>query len=194
MIDDQLSVRLRYLVQQNRGLAHFAVKQIWHSWRVRAGFAGDFDEAVSVAYMGLIRAAQYFDPAKAKFSTLAVLVIRRMVMSEAVTRRACIRVPQAPALEGRRVHVEHLVEDSPRYIQREPEQPAMDLSDEWTPAGKALRHLPEREQHVVSQYYMHDQTLAQIGQEMHLTRERVRQLRDQGMASMRAEMGVAPCC
>jgi len=58
-----------------------------------------------------------------------------------------------------------------------------------------LENIPQREATVLSLYYGLDgpaMTLQQIGQKLHVTRERVRQLRNNGLEFMREDMGFSP--
>jgi RNA polymerase sigma factor for flagellar operon FliA len=52
----------------------------------------------------------------------------------------------------------------------------------------AIKHLPEREQHIMSMYYEHDMNLKEIAAVLDVTESRVCQLHSQSIARLRAKM------
>jgi RNA polymerase sigma factor (sigma-70 family) len=166
------------------------------------------DEAVSAGNVGLVKAcnSHRFDPARGRFSTFACQAIRREILQHATQYAAPVRVPsyhdrsprvgstakmraykeaarrsryfaggEADSLpardEGRRDDTEENVRLSQRLLCR--------LHDE--DVRKALR----------LKFYA-GLGLKEIGEYMGVSHERVRQLQHEGLAQLRAMMGLQP--
>lgn len=79
--------------------------------------------------------------------------------------------------------------DSVRALQPQPTQ--LGFEPEWNPPDNyellylALRKLNQRERYVVECRFWYDMTLAEVGQTLHLTRERTRQLEQRAVSKLR---------
>lgn len=67
------------LVNENQGLAYAAVDR--YTPRYMRACESDRDDMVAAALLGLLHASRTFDPARAKFSTYAMWIIRRELTS-----------------------------------------------------------------------------------------------------------------
>ena len=63
------------LVEDNLNLAYY----IAHRFQ---SYGIEFDDLVSICFVGLAKAANTYDPEKAKFATLAVMIMRNKVLME----------------------------------------------------------------------------------------------------------------
>lgn len=78
----RLTEEQRSLTAANAGLAGWAVQ------RIRRRYPDlDHDEALSVASLGLCRAALTYDPARGRFSTYAIICIMSAIRNLVVARR-----------------------------------------------------------------------------------------------------------
>ena len=97
------------------------------------------------------------------------------------------------ALSGRDVPCGHYADGWGTDVASEEPTPeaAVAEHEEWhkrrAAVGNALRQLDQREQHIVEERYLSDgrRSLASIGRDMGLSRERVRQLEHQAQDKMR---------
>ncbi|MDE6646250.1 MAG: sigma-70 family RNA polymerase sigma factor [Prevotella sp.] len=149
------------------------------------------DDLVSEGCIGLMKAADKFDPNRGKpFVTFAAPYIRQSI-EEAISRITG-EVPvmstdeSLPVGSNNNFTLLNVLED--------PDAPRADhaleqhtLSDELT---KAISTLNEREQAVVRRFFGIDyqrMTMAEIGEELGLKRERVRQIRDKAMRKLKKQ-------
>lgn len=156
----------------------------------------DMEDLVSEGNIGMLKAARKFDGKEGKrFVTFAAPYIRDAIEKAIEQQSGLYRVPRDVAdasLEKKRsraLSIDAPVGGSPelslgRVI---PDKSAPDPEKELQKdvVEKELKSLvaalPAREQHVVQRYYgigVDTMTMAEIGQEMGLKRERVRQIRD----------------
>lgn len=149
------------------------------------------DDLVSEGCIGLMKAADRFDPNRGKpFVTFAAPYIRQSI-EEAISRITG-EVPvmstdeSLPVGSNNNFTLLNVLED--------PDAPRADhaleqhtLSDELT---EAISTLNEREQAVVRRFFGIDcqrMTMAEIGEELGLKRERVRQIRDKAMRKLKKQ-------
>lgn len=149
------------------------------------------DDLVSEGCIGLMKAADKFDPNRGKpFVTFAAPYIRQSI--EEAINRITGEVPvmstdeSLPVGSNNNFTLLNVLED--------PDAPRADhtleqhsLSDELT---EAISTLNEREQAVVRRFFGIDcqrMTMAEIGEELGLKRERVRQIRDKAMRKLKKQ-------
>jgi RNA polymerase primary sigma factor len=146
--------------------------------RVRAGY--DLSECVGDGSVALIRAVDSFDFARGnRFSTYAVHVIRNRL---AENGRRLVR---------HRVHAFPLHEESLAARDRGVDE--VELEDLQNQRGSALRcwldRLDKRERRIIARRYgiggCHKHTLERIGQDLGLSKERVRQIAGRTQAKLR---------
>lgn len=155
------------LVRQHEGLVHAVLR------RQACGDAG-YADLLQEGRIGLWQAVLHFDPARGvAFSTYAWVAIERQVW------RAVARSRDRPVEGAKAVSVKPEVAAGAAW-QREQVQVAL---------AEALRHLPERLRRVlVVAYGLHGQvpcSLAAIGREYGVSRERVRQWRNDALVLLR---------
>ena len=128
----------------------------------------DLEEMVSCGYVGLVRAALKFDPARGKFETYATFRIRGHVIDDFLRRHAPITLPM-------RDHPERSYEDGESTSDyREPEDPTQSVEDTLMAEQaqeRRCRHLSfafaqlgEVELRIVRRKHMDGWTLKQISE------------------------------
>ena len=149
------------------------------------------DDLISEGSIGLMKAADKFDPSRGKpFVTFAAPYIRKSI-EEAISR-VTGEMPvmstdeSLPVGSNNNFTLLNVLEDkdAPKtdYILEQGT-----LSDEL---AQAIGTLNEREQAVVRKFFGVDcqrMTMAEIGEELGLKRERVRQIRDKAMRKLRKQ-------
>ncbi len=155
------------LVRRHQNLVHTILRR-----QSRNGLP--YEDLLQEGLLGLWQAILHFDPQRGyTFSTYAGTAIARRIWL-AVARMSR---PQGP------------------WLPDEPPDPAEQAIAAWQAAhlhmvlGQALDRLPWRLRQVLAAHYGLDgqapQTLTAIGRRLHLTCERVRQLRDEALALLR---------
>ena len=162
----------------------------------------DMDDLISEGNIGMLAAAKSFDASRGKnFATFAAPFIRDAIGKAIEQLGGIYRVPRDannPTLEKKRSRA--LSIDAPVGGSNElslakviPDQGASDpeielqksiLTKELT---TILKDLQERDRHVIQRFYgigVEPRTMAEIGQEMGLKRERVRQIRDHAVRAI----------
>jgi RNA polymerase sigma factor (sigma-70 family) len=174
-------------VSEHMGLAYDYARK--HARRCRHL---DVDDLVQAACLGLLRAARDYDPARAAWSTYATWWMRAFVNRELQNHERTIRVPvhaqesgvcrgvptsslDAPlgAEDGRTWHDRMAADDAePRDVLAEAR------------LAKAIEALPERQRRVLRGRLWGDRTLAEVGAEWGVSRERVRQLESDALDAL----------
>ena len=147
------------------------------------------DDLISEGSIGMIKAAEKYDPNRGKpFVTFAAPYIRHSI--EEAIRKVTGEVPvlstdeSLPIGSRNNYTLLNVLEDkgAPRVDHRVEQQA---LSDDLV---RAIGILSEREQSVISSFFGVDRerkTMAEIGEELGLKRERVRQIRDKALRKLR---------
>ena len=186
-------------LSEHFGLIGAAVRN--SRWAIGASL--EWDDLFQAGYFGLRRAAEKFDAGRGcKFSTYAMPWIRATVRRAALNQRRTIRIP-VWIHERRRTGLgqfpaDGLSLDAPQSEDDGAGRPWVDLltavSDPAadTEAAKrrqlieeALAELPERLRGILEARFWRDETLAEIGGRLGLSRERVRQLEAEGLKELR---------
>jgi len=198
-IDKRLTDEQRAMVEANVGLVYGFVLRRYGREHPK------HDDLVQAGVFGLMRAAQKYDPAKAKFSTYANYWIRQATQRY-INEDTLIRVPSHAAEDARRGRGKHLkqietahgatrfdatndafhpavVDDAAR---------AVEAADERETAARRLRRalprLPERHRDILLRRAT-GETLKAISATWGVGRERIRQIETEAMDRLRYEMG-----
>lgn len=185
-------------LQQHEGLVRAVVRRF--RWAERRGGI-ELDDLLQAGRIGLMRAAETHDPSKGAFSTHAVHWIRsyvgRFVADTARTVRVPVYFQQKATRAGRPLQRERSLDapvvandnGAPTWL----EMLAYDGGPYSAPDSTvdrdrllaAVDALPPRERKVLLQRFWGDHTLAEVGAELDLSRERVRQIEAQALVALR---------
>lgn len=158
----------------------------------------EFDDLVSEGYMAMVQAAQKFDASRGtQFVGYAAPFIRK-AMEQAIDQQAGIcRIPKSeqvftnrsagssvsidqPLSEGSKVSLLDILVNKDALLADESTEFRLLMKD----LQDCMAYLDEREKEVVEKFYGIGRahvTLAEIGEDMNLKRERVRQIRDKAL-------------
>ncbi len=146
------------------------------------------DDLISEGTIGMMKAAQKYDPQRGKpFVTFAAPYIRQAI-EQAISRLDTptdVRSTDESLPRGSRNNYTLL------NVLEDKDSPRADAASEQMLSDDMLRglgRLDERQQAVVCRYFGIDrerQTMAEIGQELGLKRERVRQIRNQALRKLK---------
>lgn len=154
-------------------------------------------------YMALYRAVDGFDPGRGlRFSTYAVHWIRQAFFQHLYNNCSTVRIPvylhkvmskvrqgkdvsdlSAKVLEtARAVNDRHMVPIDSVMDPLAPEAPERDTTELTKLLGVAMKGLRERERYLIEQRYFSGRTYRDIGDEIGVSVERVRQIIQKGLA------------
>lgn len=156
-----------------------------HIAKQYTGNGVDIDDLISEGNIGLMRAAaKYTTQRKRRFVQYAASFIREEI-EKAIKKQSDILSIDAPIPEGSQNTVSLL------HVLENPDAPRADAEIERRYLEQELQSsiylLSPREQEVLNRYYgigAPPLTMAEIGEVMGLKRERVRQIRDQGLRNL----------
>jgi RNA polymerase primary sigma factor len=197
LIED--NIRLIGAVVKRHGLS-FAFKN--------AGFTND--DIINTGVLGLIKAIEKFQYKQGTFATYAWHWIRQCLMGLLQDHTRLVRIPRKAQtlwnsdaagrtlkpkerkhLEWARENIERgygdlleAVDNTKHPIER------AQYNEELILVTRALARLPARESFIIRACYLHGRTLADVGQELKLTKERIRQIRDQTIGKLQRLCGV----
>lgn len=155
-----------------------------------------FTELLSPAFEGALRGihgSRYDASLGVKFSSYVIFLIRERLLKH-ISQSTTVHIAQArywkmtredslptqESLEGCEVEDGFSGFDD---VDREDE-----VACELEKLDRAMRVVNKREKAIVEDYYMRGKTLLEIGSEIGVTRERVRQIRDRTMRMIRGEL------
>jgi RNA polymerase sigma factor (sigma-70 family) len=131
--------------------------------------AGGMDELVSVGFWFLLRAARNFDPARGfQFSTLAFTCVLRGIAMHAKKKRPSFRpLEYEPGDDGAGM------------------DKATGAIDARARVAELMRYLSPRQRRIIKARFFQGRELYEIGQELGVCRERVRQIEKAAIGRMR---------
>lgn len=188
-------------VTQHLRLCH----KVAHMFRSFTGKGIDYEDLFQAAFEGVHFAACRFDPAKGKFSTIALPMARFSVMKMIRESRTAVREPQKKV---NTVH-EFSLDRPPPIPQEGRDGPGTDTG-RWNLVGNLvdpsagaeqtidrgrrdralaleIRRLPPQPRRVIK-LRLEGYTLRKIGQEMGVSGERARQLEARALAALRVAL------
>lgn len=152
-------------------------------------------DLISEGNLGLIRAIDRFDPKKdTKVISYAVWWIRKTII-DAIEKKSLLDAENIDELAEKNQTIEAEVEkDNSSNIITPVKKNFDESADAPYDAQQLLEELfenvPERERNIVADYYGLDgvkpKTLDEIGEELNITKERVRQLNEKALKKMRS--------
>lgn len=158
----------------------------------------DFDDLVSEGYMAMVQAAQKFDTSRGtSFVSYAAPFIRKAMAKTTEEQVGACRIPKSERKFNRNatksaVSIDAPLSENTHYTLLDilANKDALMADDNaifqqmLTDLHQCLQVLDEREKEVIQKFYGIDKphiTLAEIGEDMSLKRERVRQIRDKAL-------------
>jgi RNA polymerase sigma factor (sigma-70 family) len=185
-----LTVRQKFLVQKNRGLVYVIVRTVYRlNWIAHA--YGTEEDVLQDGMIALCNSARRYNPkVGVKFSTYATIAIRHEIHKR-FAEAGMVHIPdyaRSPKskyyLNARNALVVSTLSGThPLYASPEPDA---FVSDD---CRDALALLPPRLRIVLVKLFGFDgkggMTLSALGREQHLCRERIRELREEGLKLLR---------
>ncbi len=177
------------LVEGNLALVRWVVNRMTRQQHVDFDV---FEELCQAGMLGLIRAAERFDPARGAFSTFAQAHIRQQVQYE-IRATTFVHIP-AHVAPGDRYRLLGILR--PRSL---PEKgclcSAVVLPDPNAGEGgdldAAMRRLPARWRFILAARYWEGWTLKEVAGQLGVKPERVRQIQCRAVARLRKLLGVS---
>ena len=165
------------------------------------GNGAAISDLISEGNLGLIKAIQKFDPNKnVKFISYAVWWIRNAIQEFIKKRQTCLNLEKEEDslnVSATKTGFNYDCEDE--YVSKK-ETVLSDEEDEEKRelhknqkivVEKILSNLNERERFIVEQYYgidCEEKNLEEIGNDLGITKERVRQIKEQSLKKLRSEI------
>lgn len=155
----------------------------------------DFDDLMQEGRLALLRAHESFDPASnVKLLTYATIIIQRAMGDHARRLAHPVRFPRQRGTVRRevaRISFNECVSEGSRQTWADVlAAPEPDL--EYSPAGelmplveKAMLKLTAKQRTVINARFIHGRKLREIGEELGVTRERVRQIESKALRLLR---------
>jgi RNA polymerase primary sigma factor len=169
------------------------IGRIVHKYKGAIGGCLEWEDLFQAGWLGLYRAAERFDSSRGfAFSTYANYWIRHFIQRAIMNERRTVRVPvhaqNSARQDGYRIPYDALSLDAPLdsadsgsatwvdFMQSESD-PSGDAeqSDLADRVGAAVERLGEKDRRIVKGRFWRDRTLGEIGDDMGVSRERVRQ-------------------
>lgn len=186
------------------------IGMVTRSYSGGIGSALDSEDLFNAAFFGLRRAAEKFDASKGfKFSTYALHWVRHHVQRTIADQSRIVRVPVWFRERARRMQEtlppDALSLDAPVRSGEGESKPWLEMmaSDDDPTENlstrqrrevieQALERIPERTRDVLRSRFWKDESLAEIGRRLGLSRERIRQLEAEGLEMLRQELEEEP--
>lgn len=185
-------------ITQHKGLVHLQAKRF--TWA--CGRSEEYDDLVQAGNIGLMYAVEHFKESRGvKFSTFAALCIRTKIQEHVHQCSRTIRLPVSYRRkmwrEKKQIHPHGLSLDTDF---------AESMTDNSTPASMLeaeenealvkrvrsfiMEHFSGRNQQILIEFYFEGTKQADIGRMMDLSRERVRQVCEEGVQAIRQHLGI----
>lgn len=175
--------------EEANALAVANVRLIWHvvTWlrNTRPGvlrLLGGEEEAFGWGAIALVRAAQRWRPEEARFSTVAVLYVRRAIV-QASERCSCRLADAVPFSTMGFFDDESPWEPAAR-------REGLDAGIEAEELQAALQTLSPRHRRAVELRFLEGRKLMEVGQALGVSKERARQLARRGLERLRERLVV----
>ena len=167
--------------------------------RKYAGMGIAIEDLISFGNLGLIEAAKKFDPTKGfKFISFAVWYVRAEITKALDNYSRTVRIPshKTNLEESKTVNFDSPVDIDKssesygdRYLRSKREKSILEIEDLKKDLDNALSTLKPKQRKVIEMYYCigHEfsKSMEQIGKEMNITKERVRQLINQALEKLK---------
>lgn len=171
---------------------------------------GTVEDCIQEAFIGLLLAAERYDPLrvtngrKAKFITYATNCIYRYLgkraMEEGIVRFPVYKLRELMHADDPCIHTtalppstnkegEHLSFQDDWELGRQPEPSPFDVDDR-TLLHQSVRKLDPRTRQILHLRFDVGLPLRTIGKQLHISKERVRQIQDRALADLREYMGM----
>jgi RNA polymerase primary sigma factor len=187
-----LTDQQKQLVEDNVGLLfHTALKYYNASPFLQSRFDSS-DDAVSAGASGMMRAAKLFRPELGyKFSTYATKAIRSHIL-KAAQAELVVRIPAGFFAKANAERAERYARHAAAALNCHSISDDMEaavthdvLPEDYDRLHQRVDELDERERSIIRMYFWGGMTMEAIGQQIGLTRERVRQIRDAALQGLR---------
>lgn len=133
-------------------------------------------EIVAEGNVGLVRAVDYFDFRKGfKFSTYATWAIIDTIIKARENRQKAETI-----MTGCDEFFEQILDDREPFVREQSERAAF--------VSQALKKINLRQQKVLKEYFERGRTLQAIAEDLCISKERVRQLRDKGLLAIKEKL------
>lgn len=177
------------LVLANKGLALYILKKCRQKWMAVRRL--EAEDAVQAALLGLCEAARAYDPSRGGFAGFAAKCIISALTAASQTAGA-VRVPWQRRKRPANLLAQFRAASVGQFdYDREPEPERPDEPAELLePLRDALPRLSDRQRDVLNLRYRDGLTLAEAGERLGVTRERVRQIEAGALRELRGLLGI----
>ena len=165
------------VVERNQGLIWMYIKKYPRQWAKAYYARFGQNEWESLAQAVLCAAASKHDPAKGKFTTIYSWMVRQTAFHE-MNRSMRTREMQSLLTEDENGNMAPTIDTIGPTVE--------DVDPGLAELPALLRRLSPREQQAISGRFWRDQTLKEVGLELGVTDEYVRQIQNAALAKLRA--------
>jgi RNA polymerase sigma factor (sigma-70 family) len=174
-----LTPEQQQMVSENYGLVGWAVKHFW-CYSQRLGV----NEATSVCHDALIHAVVLYDPTRSKFSTYASTVLWSWLKRES-ERAGVVRRKSGGSHGHPPIKIVSLDDVDQSLAAGDLGLEQMAKTEELEAVDNLIKHLSDRQKKVVKMLFADGLSSAEVGRALSISRERVRQIREDALYKMR---------